>query len=290
MRLWGESATNLFHDAKKMLQEIIAQKWLQANAVIAFFPANSVGDDIEVYADENREQIVTKFCMLRQQTRKQKNKYNVSLADFIAPKSSGIPDYLGGFAVTSGINIEKQLAEFEKQHDDYSSIMLKALADRLAESFAEHLHKRVRKEFWQYAEEETLSNEELISEKYIGIRPAPGYPACPDHTEKPTLFSLLQVEILSGISLTENYAMWPASSVSGFYFSHPDSQYFGVGKISEDQVIDYARRKNMEIDTIFATHDSVAGMTEELVFLAGRSFPRRREPIHRENRARIDAR
>jgi 5-methyltetrahydrofolate--homocysteine methyltransferase len=244
----GEHARTLYHDAQKMLKEIQAKKWLQANAVIGFFPANNVGDDIEIYTDDNRDHVLATFCMLRQQTRKVKNKYNVSLADFIAPKNSGIADYLGCFAVTAGIGIEKQLAEFEKQHDDYNSIMLKALADRLAESFAEHLHQRVRKEFWGYASDENLSNEELIAEKYLGIRPAPGYPACPDHTEKPLLFSLLQAEQVSGIVLTENFAMLPASSVSGFYFAHPESHYFGVGKIGLDQVADYASRKNMTLE------------------------------------------
>lgn len=253
----GESAKNLFHDAQQMLKKIIAENWLQANAVIGFFPANSVGDDIEVYADENRDQVMTTFRMLRQQTRKFKDKPNLCLADFVAPKSSGIADYMGGFAVTAGGEIEKRLQEFEKNHDDYNAIMLKALADRLAEGFAELMHARVRKEFWPYASEENLSNDELIAEKYIGIRPAPGYPACPDHTEKPALFDLLNVKANTGIYLTENYAMWPASSVSGFYFSHPESQYFGVGKIAEDQVMDYAARKNMDVAIVkrwLATH------------------------------------
>jgi 5-methyltetrahydrofolate--homocysteine methyltransferase len=243
--LIGESAKNLFDDAQRMLEKIIEEKWLRANAVIGFFPANSVGDDVEIYADENREKLVTTFRMLRQQTRKFQNKANMCLADFIAPKSSGICDYIGGFAVTAGLEIENKLAEFESQHDDYNAIMLKALADRLAESFAEHMHERVRKEFWSYAVDESLSNEELIAEKYRGIRPAPGYPACPDHTEKPALFELLQARQDAEIKLTENHAMLPASSVSGFYFSHPESQYFGVGHIANDQVLDYAQRKNM---------------------------------------------
>ncbi len=243
----GESAKSLFADAQKMLKQIISDNWLRANAVIGFFPANSVGDDIEIYADENRDHVVTTFRMLRQQTRKPNDKANMCLADFIAPKSSGMSDYLGGFAVTAGSGIESQLTIFEKDHDDYNSIMLKALADRLAEAFAEHMHKLVRKEFWPYAVEENLSNDELINEQYAGIRPAPGYPACPDHTEKPALFDLLQVTQHTDIFLTENYAMWPASSVSGFYFSHPEAQYFGVGKIGEDQVHNYAARKNMEI-------------------------------------------
>lgn len=242
----GESAKNLFNDAQNMLKKIVQEKWLQANAVIGFFPANSVGDDIEIYTDESRQQVLTTIHMLRQQTRKPAGKHNLCLADFVAPKTSGIADYLGGFAVTAGIGIEKQLTIFEKHHDDYNAIMLKALADRFAEGFAEYMHARVRKEFWPYAVNESLSNEELIAEKYRGIRPAPGYPACPDHTEKPTLFALLDAP-QQGIYLTENYAMLPASSVSGFYFAHPASQYFGVGKIAEDQVLDYAKRKNMDI-------------------------------------------
>lgn len=253
----GASAKNLFADAKVMLEKMVKEKWIKANAVIGFFPANSVGDDIEVYADENRDKVITTFRMLRQQTRKANNKRNMCLADFVAPKSSGVADYIGGFAVTAGLGIETKLAEFEKNHDDYSAIMLKALADRLAESFAEHMHERVRKEFWAYAKEENLSNDELIAEKYCGIRPAPGYPACPDHTEKPALFELLQAVPQAQICLTENFAMLPASSVSGFYFSHPESHYFGIGKIAEDQIHDYASRKNLDIALVkrwLATH------------------------------------
>lgn len=242
----GASAKTLFAEAQTMLQDIVQKKWLRANAIIGFFPANSVGDDIEIYADENRDRIIARFHMLRQQTRKPAAKANLCLADFIAPKSSGLRDYLGGFAVTAGIDIETQLQVFELEHDDYNAIMLKALADRLAESFTEHLHQRVRKEFWRYASEENLSNNELIAEKYRGIRPAPGYPACPDHTEKPTLFKLLNATQETGIKLTENFAMLPASSVSGFYFSHPESRYFGVGKMADDQIMDYAARKNMD--------------------------------------------
>jgi 5-methyltetrahydrofolate--homocysteine methyltransferase len=255
--LIGESAKSLFDDATRMLEKIVSEKWLRANAVVGFFPANSIGDDIEVYADENRDRVITTFRMLRQQTRKFQNKANMCLADFIAPKASGVCDYIGGFAVTAGLDMETRLAEFERQHDDYNAIMLKALADRLAESFAEHMHLRVRREFWQYAADERLSNEELIDEKYVGIRPAPGYPACPDHTEKPALFELLQATAKSGICLTENYAMLPASSVSGYYFSHPESHYFGIGKIAEDQVTDYAQRKAMDVALVkrwLATH------------------------------------
>ncbi|RDI45137.1 methionine synthase [Aquicella lusitana] len=246
----GESARSLFADAQKMLKRIIQEKWLQANAVIGFFPANSVGDDIEIYTDETRQQVLMTFRMLRQQNRKSNGKANMCLADFVAPKASGLADYIGAFAVTAGIGIENQLAVFEKNNDDYNAILLKALADRLAESFAEHMHARVRKEFWRYAAEENLTNEELIAEKYLGIRPAPGYPACPDHTEKPALFELLNAVELAQIYLTENFAMLPASSVSGFYFSHPSSQYFGIGKIAEDQVTDYATRKDMDIALI----------------------------------------
>ncbi|HLB58146.1 MAG TPA: vitamin B12 dependent-methionine synthase activation domain-containing protein, partial [Gammaproteobacteria bacterium] len=246
-KIIGESARNLFKDAEVMLNKIVQEKWLQANGVIGFFPANSVEDDIEIYTDENRDRVLATFRMLRQQTRKPKDKANTCLADFIAPKKSGVADYLGGFAVTSGIGLEKKITEFEKNHDEYNSILLKALADRLAEAFAEQLHARVRKEFWGYISEENLSHEELIAEKYCGIRPAPGYPACPDHTEKPLLFTLLNATKNTEMVLTENFAMLPASSVSGFYFSHPLSHYFGVGKIAEDQLIDYANRKSMDL-------------------------------------------
>lgn len=243
----GASAKLLFDDAQTMLKKIVREKWLQANGVIGFFPANSVGDDIEVYADESRRKVIARFCMLRQQTKKQAGKPNLCLADFIAPKSSGITDYIGTFAVTAGLAMEKKLEEFEAQVDDYSSIMFKALADRLAEAFAECLHERVRKEYWSYARNEKLSNRQLIAEEYSGIRPAPGYPACPDHTDKPMIFKLLNAEKNAGIFLTENYAMHPAASVSGFYFSHPESRYFGIGKIGKDQVDDYAKRKEMNI-------------------------------------------
>jgi 5-methyltetrahydrofolate--homocysteine methyltransferase len=246
----GATAQTVFTDAQAMLADIIKQQWLCANAVVGFFPANSVGDDIEIYTNEQRTEVLATIRMLRQQTRKANNNANVCLADFIAPKSSGVADYLGGFAVTAGINIEEQLAKFAQEHDDYRAIMLKALADRLVESFAEHMHARIRREFWPYAQDEKLSNAELIAEKYVGIRPAPGYPACPDHTEKPLLFQLLNVTEHTAITLTENFAMLPASSISGFYFSHPQSKYFSVGKIGDDQIIDYAARKSMEIDII----------------------------------------
>ncbi len=246
----GETARTLFADAKVMLDKLVTEKWLTASGVIGFFPANSVDDDIEIYTDENRDQLLMTFRMLRQQTRKSSGKPNACLADFVAPKSTGIADYLGGFAVTSGLGLEKYISDFEKNHDEYNSILLKALADRLAEAFAEHMHFRVRKEFWGYHPAESLTNEELIAEKYLGIRPAPGYPACPDHTEKPFLFHLLNVQQNANMSLTENFAMLPASSVSGFYFSHPQSHYFGVGKIHQDQVVDYAKRKQMDLTLV----------------------------------------
>lgn len=247
-KIIGASAKNLFADAEAMLKSLTKEKWLTANAVIGFFPANTVGDDIEVYTDDNRDTLLTKFCMLRQQSLKANTKANLCLADFIAPKSTGIADYIGVFAVTAGLHLENKVKEWEALHDDYSVILLKALADRLAEAFTERMHQRVRKEFWGYAASETWNNDDLIAEKYQGIRPAPGYPACPDHSEKPALFALLNATSLTEISLTENFAMLPASSVSGFYFSHPQSQYFGIGKIADDQVVDYAKRKNMTLD------------------------------------------
>ncbi len=243
----GKSATELFNDAQVMLQKIIDEKWLRAKAVIGFWPANSVGDDVVLYEDENRTEILDTVHFLRQQMKKRSGKANMCLADFVAPKETGIQDYLGGFAVTAGIGIEEKLELFKGEHDDYNDILLKALADRFAESFAEHLHLRVRKEFWGYAPEETFNNEALIKEKYRGIRPAPGYPACPDHTEKEGLFTLLNARQNAGIELTDSMAMLPASSVSGYYFAHPESQYFGLGKISKDQVEDYANRKGMDL-------------------------------------------
>lgn len=246
----GESATQLFNDAHAMLNTLCKEKWLRASAVIGFFPANSIGDDIEIYTDDTRKQVRATFRMLRQQTLKASGKSNLCLADFIAPKSSGLPDYLGCFAVTAGLGVDTFAHQFEAKHDEYNSILLKALADRFAEAFAEHMHYRVRKEFWGYAPNEIFNNENMIAEKYQGIRPAPGYPACPDHTEKPLLFELLNAPENAGITLTENFAMLPASSVSGFYFSHPDAQYFGIGKIEEDQITDYALRKNMALETI----------------------------------------
>ena len=243
----GEAATNVFNDAQHMLKRIIDEKWLQANVVIGIFPASSVNEDIEIYSDESRTKIAMTFHALRQQVMKPPGRPNLCLADFIAPKDSGVKDYIGAFAVTTGIGIDARVAEFEKNHDDYNSIMLKALADRLAEACAEMMHQRMRKEFWGYAPDEHFSSEELIDEKYRGVRPAPGYAACPDHTEKGPLFDLLDAPKKAGIILTESFAMLPTAAVSGFYFSHPESSYFSVGKIEKDQVEDYARRKGMDL-------------------------------------------
>ncbi|MGH8617159.1 MAG: methionine synthase [Burkholderiales bacterium] len=247
----GTEARKVLADGQALLKKIIEGKWLTANAVFGLFPANSgandCADDIELYADEKRARPVMTWHNLRQQNPKPSGNPNLCLADFVAPKASGVADYLGVFAVTAGLNIEKKLAEFEKKLDDYNSIMLKAIADRLAEAFAELLHKRVRREFWGYAADEALDNDAMIAEKYRGIRPAPGYPACPDHTEKGPLFDLLRAPEV-GITITESFAMLPASSVSGFYLSHPGSQYFAVGKLGRDQVEDYARRKGMGVE------------------------------------------
>ena len=230
-----------------MLAQIISEKWLQARAVVGLFPANSVGDDVEIFADENRKDAITIFHFLRQQQEKTDTKPNRCLSDFVAPKETGKADYMGAFAVTAGIGIDAKVEEFEADHDDYHAIMLKALADRLAEAFAELLHAKVRKEIWGYAANEALDNDDLIFEKYQGIRPAPGYPACPEHTEKDLLWDLLEVQQNTGIWLTEAKAMVPTAAVSGFYFSHPQSSYFAVGKINKDQVEDYTKRKGMNL-------------------------------------------
>ena len=244
----GEAATRLFEDAQAMLTKIIDGKLLTARAVLGFWPANTKNfDTIEIYADDSREAVATEFFTLRQQGEKGPKIPNIAFSDFLAPKESGRADYLGGFAVTAGIGIEKLIEQYEADHDDYSSIMVKALADRLAEAFAERLHERVRREFWAYAPDEHLTGEDLVQEKYCGVRPAPGYPGCPDHTEKITLFQLLDAEAQTGIILTENLAMYPASSVSGMYYAHPDSRYFGLGRIGVDQVVDIARRKHMPL-------------------------------------------
>ncbi|MGH8730693.1 MAG: methionine synthase, partial [Burkholderiales bacterium] len=246
----GEAARNLFDDAQRMLALIISEKWLGAAAVIGLFPANRVGDDVEIYADETRASAAATFHFLRQQMVKPLDKPNHCLADLIAPRDSGVRDYVGAFAVTAGIGINERVAEYEHKHDDYNAIMLKALADRLAEGFAELMHQRVRREFWGYAAGENFGVDDLIAEKYRGIRPAPGYPACPDHTEKGPLFELLDAPANAGITLTESYAMLPTAAVSGFYFSHPESQYFAVAKIDRDQVEDYARRKAMNLQEV----------------------------------------
>jgi 5-methyltetrahydrofolate--homocysteine methyltransferase len=247
----GESARALWADAQVMLARIIAENWIQASAVIGLFPANSVNhDDIEIYSPEAPSQRLMTWVGLRQQLVKTdkagKETPDWALADFIAPKDSGVNDYIGVFAVTAGLGIDAHVAQFEADNDDYSAILLKALADRFAEAFAELMHHRVRTEFWGYATSEALDNEALIDEKYQGIRPAPGYPACPDHTVKRELFDLLDAPAI-GMSLTEGYAMLPTAAVSGFYFSHPDSRYFGVGKISKDQVESYAQRRGVSM-------------------------------------------
>ncbi len=245
----GESARSLYADAQDMLEEIVSKKLITPKGVIGFWPANSIGDDIEIYTDESRDTTEVTLHSLRQQLeQRRKAKPNYALADFIAPKDSGKADWLGGFAVTAGHEVELIVEKYKQDNDDYRAIMLLALADRFAEAFAETMHQKVRKEYWGYASDEALSNQDLISEKYRGIRPAPGYPACPDHTEKDTLFSLLDAQKNTGMKLTESYAMLPAASVSGLYFSHPDSRYFAVGKISEDQLSDYAERKGWSID------------------------------------------
>ena len=245
----GKEARSLFADAQAMLKKIITEKWLQARAVIGIFPANSINDDdVELYTDDDRSEVRTVFHFLRQQMNRRREAANFCLGDYIAPKDSGVEDYIGAFAVTTGIGIEDKIEEFEADHDDYNSILLKALADRLAEAFAERMHERVRKEFWGFAPAENLSNAEMIKEEYRGIRPAPGYPACPDHTEKRTLWQLIEPDLNAGITLTESFAMLPTAAVSGFYFSHPEARYFGTGKLARDQVKDYARRKGLNIE------------------------------------------
>ena len=244
----GEEATRLYNDAELMLSKIINENWFSARAVYGLFPANTINyDDIEIYTNEKRNGLLTTIHSLRQQTRKPPGKYNYALADFIAPKETKKKDYIGAFAVAAGFGMENKIKEFENDHDDYSAIMLKALADRFAEAFAECLHLHVRKDFWGYAPNESIKNQELINEKYKGIRPAPGYPACPDHTEKKLLWNLIDVEKNTGITLTESYAMFPTAAVSGWYFSHPNSRYFGLGKINYDQVRNYAQRKGVDI-------------------------------------------
>jgi len=245
----GEAASKVFEEGKALLKKIIEGRWLTANGVIALLPANTVNDDdIEIYTDESRSEVAFTYYGLRQQGLKPVidgvQRPNQCLSDFIAPKDSGKQDYIGMFAVTAGLGIEKYEKRFEDAHDDYSSIMLKALADRLAEAFAEYLHERVRKDLWGYAADEALSNEQLIKEEYKGIRPAPGYPACPEHTVKADVFRVLNANEI-GMELTESFAMFPGAAVSGFYFAHPESKYFTVGKINEDQVVDMAARRGV---------------------------------------------
>ncbi|MCX7877020.1 MAG: methionine synthase, partial [Ignavibacteria bacterium] len=244
---YGREARKLYDDVNVLLDKVISEKLLIANAVIGIFPANSSGDDIIIYSDDERKNRLAVFHTLRQQVLKTNDMPYLALSDFIAPAESGVKDYMGIFAVTAGIGIEEVLKFYSDRKDVYNEIMIKALADRLAEGFAELMHELVRKKYWGYAKDENLTNEELIAEKYRGIRPAPGYPAQPDHTEKITLFKLLEVESNTGISLTENLAMYPAASVCGLYIAHPDSKYFNVGKINKDQVEDYAARKGITL-------------------------------------------
>ena len=247
---YGDEAKKLFDDANSLIDSIVEQKSITANGVYGIFPANSVDDDIEIYVDDKRQGLLAKFHTLRQQSQKAANVPNVALSDYIAPKDSGLDDYIGAFAVTAGLGTDALVKKFEEQHDDYNSILVKAVCDRLAEAFAELLHEKVRKEYWGFSKDETLSNEELVSEKYQGIRPAPGYPAQPDHTEKVTLFKLIDAENNTGITLTESLAMYPAASVCGLYFAHPEAKYFNVGKLAKDQVQDYAKRKGMSTKEI----------------------------------------
>ncbi|MGC6423295.1 MAG: methionine synthase [Flavobacteriaceae bacterium] len=244
----GPQSTELFADAQSMLKKIIEEKWLEARARWGLFPANSQGDDILIFDPEQADRQVASWISLRQQLQKKAGQPNLALADFVAPEQAGYKDYCGAFCVTTGFGTAEKAAAFEAENDDYSAIMVKALADRLAEAFAEYLHEAVRQNFWGYAQEESLTNEALIQEKYKGIRPAPGYPACPDHLEKETLWELLQVEETIGVRLTESLAMWPAASVSGYYFAHPQAQYFGLGKIAQDQLEDYSQRRNISLD------------------------------------------
>ena len=245
--LTGKQAKDLFEDGQKMLKKILKEKSLKAKAIYGLFPANSVGDDIEVY-NKDKSKTLTKFLTLRQQLKKKEGNPNFALSDFIAPKSSNIDDYIGCFCVTTGFGSDELSKKYEDKIDDYNSIMVKALADRLAEAYAEYLHQLIRKEKWGYSQNEKLDNNELIKESYQGIRPAPGYPACPDHLEKTTIWELLNVEKAIGVKLTESLAMWPASSVSGYYFASKEAKYFGLGNINQDQLEDYASRRNISVE------------------------------------------
>jgi 5-methyltetrahydrofolate--homocysteine methyltransferase len=243
---YGAQARQVYAEANELLDTIIEQNLITARGVYGFFPANATGDDVELYADEARQTAIGRFHFLRQQQFKESGQPCVSLSDFIAPKDTVLPDHIGAFAVTAGVGLKALCDRFRAEHDDYNAIMAEALADRLAEAFAECLHKRVRDE-WGYGQHEHLSTDDLIHESYRGIRPAAGYPACPDHTEKGTLWRLLDVEAATGMQLTESFAMWPGSSVSGLYFAHPESRYFSLGKIDRDQVVDYHVRKGMTV-------------------------------------------
>jgi 5-methyltetrahydrofolate--homocysteine methyltransferase len=245
---YGAAARGLYEDAQKMLERMVREKWIEARAVIGFWPAGAEGDDVVLFKDDTRKERLTTLHTLRQQmARKDSSRVNLALSDFVAPLSTKVPDYIGAFVVTAGIGEEAKSKELKGANNDYDAILMKALSDRFAESFAERMHQRVRTEYWGYAPDEKLANDELIEEKYRGIRPAPGYPAQPDHTEKGPLFSLLDVEKQIGVAITESYAMWPGASVSGFYYSHPESAYFGVGRIDRDQVEDYAKRKGWTV-------------------------------------------
>ncbi|HEX3770037.1 MAG TPA: vitamin B12 dependent-methionine synthase activation domain-containing protein, partial [Polyangiaceae bacterium] len=246
---YGEQARQIFAEGNKLLDEIIAKKLLKARGVYGIFPAHAIGDDVELYTDGTRSQVIETFRFLRQQSARDKGEPNRSLGDFVAPRATGLRDHLGAFAVTTGLGLKELVAKYKGELDDYNAIMAEALADRLAEAFAECLHKRVRDE-WGYGRQEDLTKEDLIGEKYRGIRPAAGYPACPDHTEKGPLWRLLDVEKNAGMLLTESYAMWPGSSVSGLYFAHPEARYFTLGKIDRDQVVDYQARKGMTIGEV----------------------------------------
>ncbi|MDX1556869.1 MAG: vitamin B12 dependent-methionine synthase activation domain-containing protein, partial [Xanthomonadales bacterium] len=246
----GEAARSLYDDARAMLGRIVTQGWLRASAVAGLFPAASEVDDVLLFADEERSEVIETLCFLRQQKARGQDKPQRCLADFIAPSKSGIRDHIGLFAVTAGLGIEEHVQRFEDRHDDYNAILLKALADRLAEAFAECLHHKVRKDLWAYAPEEELDNEALIAEAYRGIRPAPGYPACPDHSEKVKIFRLLEATSRAGIELTEGFAMYPAASVSGYYFAHPEAKYFVLGPVLPDQIEDYAGRKGLDPETV----------------------------------------
>jgi 5-methyltetrahydrofolate--homocysteine methyltransferase len=245
----GEQARQIFAEANVLLDRIIEQNLITARGVYGLFPANAVGDDVELYTDGTRDEVLDRLHFLRQQANREGSEPCRSLVDFIAPKETGLPDHIGAFAVTSGIGLKELCDRFRAENDDYNAIMAEAIADRLAEAFAECLHKRVRQE-WGYGCQERLSSEDLIQEKYRGIRPAPGYPACPDHTEKGTIWRLLDVQAKTGIMITESFAMWPGSSVSGLYFAHPESRYFSLGKIDRDQVADYQQRKGMTLAEI----------------------------------------